>query len=370
MNSIALRKLFIPEGEVEKITDSSGILIWKKPHIYGVTWAGGTTPTMSRTDDAANFSSPVIGVGTTAGSSPFDSCYPWSKMEAINDGTNALVLIPKYWYKWTKSGSAMTLQIADRPVEGFSVSPMHADRGDGKGERDVAYIGRYKCCSSYTSVSGKAPISNITIATARSKIKELGTGFYQQDYASFWTIRMLFLVEFATWDSQSILQNTTDFSTQSDIRTGKTYGMAYHTGISADGYSVKYRHIEDPWENTLEWVDGIYFNGTNTYIINNPNNFATGSNGTWIGTRTTSTGYISSWTIPTTAGYGWALIPASAATAESYTYDGYYYTSTGTILYIGGARAAWEVHGAFFMYSDFTANSTSSLISTRLMYLP
>lgn len=367
MNDVSTIK--IPEGTVKTI-HKDNVLLWKRPYIYGVSWAGGTSASMTRTDDAANFASPVIGKGSTKGSSPFDNCYPWNKMEVVSDGTNTWVSIPKFWYKWSKSGSTMKLQIADKAVPGFYVSPMHANRGDGKGERDIAYIGRYKCVYDYTSKNGYAPITSISIATARSKIKALGNGCYQQDYASFWTIRMLFLVEFATWDSQSILQNTVDFSSQSNIRTGKTKDMAYHTGISADGYSVQYRNIEDPWENVLEWLDGLYFSGANMYVINNPNNFATGSNGTLVGKRTTGTGYISSWTVPTTSGYEWALVPASVATSESYTYDGYYYTSTGTIAYIGGARGSWELHGAFFMYTDFTASSTSSVITCRVMKLP
>ena len=46
--------------------------------------------------------------------------------------------------------------------------------------------------------------------------------------------------------------------------------MTYHTGISSNGYSVQYRYVEDPWENTLEWIDGIYYSGANVYCINNP----------------------------------------------------------------------------------------------------
>ena len=42
----------------------------------------------------------------------------------------------------------------------------------------------------------------------------------------------------------------------------------------------------------------------------------------------------------------------------------------GTVVYIGGARTSWELHGPFFMYTDFTASSTSTLITSRVMYLP
>lgn len=364
-----LKSLTIPEGEVKSISSNNTIL-WQRPLIYGVSWDGGTSATMTRTDDAANFNTPVIGNGTTLGSSPFDNCYPWSEIKIVTDNGNVLVEIPKFWYKWTKSGSTMTLQISDKALPDFYVSPMHADRGDGIGERDVVYIGKYKCVSDYKSKAGYAPKVSMSIGTARTNIANLGTGYYQQDYASFWTIRMLFLVEWATWDSQSILQNTTDFNSLSDIVTGGTSNMAYHTGVSANGNSVQYRYIEDPWENMLEWLDGLYFSGTNVYVINNPTKFTVGSNGTKVGTRPTTTGYIKTWTIPTVSGLEWALIPASTNSSEAYTYDGYYYVSTGTVAYIGGPRNAWELHGAFFMYTDFTASSTSTVIGCRLMKLP
>ena len=360
----------IPEGDVKSVHNTDNILLWHRPKIYGVYWNGSSSPVMTRTDDSANFTNPVIGTGSTAGSSPFDNCYPWCDMKIVNDGDNVLVSIPKFWYKWTANGSALSLQISDRKIPNFHVSPMHADRGDGKGERDVAYIAKYKSVYDYKSKANFAPIINVSLTTARTNISNLGNGYYQQDYASFWTIRMLFLVEFATWDSQSILKNTTNFDAIANIRTGGTSSMTYHTGISSNGYSVQYRYIEDPWENVLEWLDGLYFSGTNMYCINNPNKFNVGSGGTLVGTRSTEYGYISSWKIPTASGFEWALIPSGISSSEGYTHDSYYYESSGTVAYIGGSRTAWEVHGAFFIYTDFTEDQESTVITARLMKLP
>ena len=363
-------KIILPEGEVKTVHDNNNNLLWQKAKIYGVSWAGGTSPSMTRTDDSKSFTSPVIGRGTAKGSSPFDNCYPWSKITTETISGNVLVKIPKFWYKWTKSGATMKLQIADKPVPNFLVSPMHADRGDGKGERNYAYIGKYKCNSSYKSVANAALANNMTIGTARTSIKNLGAGFYQQDFASFWTLRMLFLVEWATWDGQTTLSATSNFDSIANIKTGETASMAYHTGISANGHSVQYRYVEDPWSNLLEWLDGIYFSGTNIYCIKNPTKFATGSNGTKIGTRDTGYGYIKSWTIPTTSGFEYALFPEDVVTAISYTMDGYYYEAQGTTVYIGGSRIPMAVHGPFFFYTDFTASSTSTSITSRIMYLP
>lgn len=371
MNINTALKITIPEGEVYQIHQGS-TLLWQKPKIFGVSWNGSNTASLTRTDDAASFSSPVAGKGTTKGSSPFDSYYPWSEiaMETING--NAMVKIPKFWYKWTTSGSSLSLQIADRPIDGFHTSPMHADREDGIGERDYAYIAKYRCNSSYKSTAGNAPLWDMTIGTARSKIAALGTGYHQYDFAAFWTIRMLFLVEWATWDGQSVLANTTNFAS-GGIVTGGTSSMTYHTGISANGYSFQYRWIEDLWENSLDWVDGIYFSGLNIYCINNPAKFAIGSNGTLIGQRittTTSGGFIKSWSVPTVEGFEYALFPASINSSEGYIPDGYYYGSSGTCLYTGGSRSSLAVHGPFMMYTDYTTTNTSSKICCRICYLP
>ena len=140
-----------------------------------------------------------------SGNSPFDTLLPWSGMVRSTDPqAGELVAIPKYWYKWTKSGSTIKLQIADGPAEGFLVSPAHCDRGDGHGERDVVYVGRYHChTSNWKSQTGGRPKADITRSSARSSIHNLGSTIWQWDWAMDWTIKMLYLVEYADWNSQT-----------------------------------------------------------------------------------------------------------------------------------------------------------------------
>ncbi len=62
--------------------------------------------------------------GATSYGSPFDNLYPWSGMVRVTDAVaGELVAIPKFWYKWTKSGNSLKLQIADKETDGFHVSP-------------------------------------------------------------------------------------------------------------------------------------------------------------------------------------------------------------------------------------------------------
>lgn len=364
----------IPEGTVKSITKDN-VLLWRRPHIYGVTWKK-TGNTLTRTDDAVKFSNPTVATGTSTGSSPFNSIYPWSEITKVVDGNNTLVKIPKFWFKWTNNSTALTLQISDKPINGFYVSPMHANRGDGKGERDFAYIGRYRCAAStYYSKSGLAPAVSMTIDAARTKIKSLGTGYYQQDFATFWTTRMLYLVEFANWDSFAVIPRP-NAPTYENIKSGYTDSMTYHTGTSANGYSFQYRWIEDPWVGVLEWCDGIRFvNNSSVYVIMNPNQFSNTANGVKVcsmsGTADTS-GFIKDWKLSTVAGYEWMLwINGVSSTETSSTLpDWYYQKSAGNALYIGGSRTILNKHGAFFIYCDFKNTETSEFIGTRLMKLP
>ena len=68
----------------------------------------------------------------------------------------------------------MKLQIADKATPGFHVSPAHADRGDGKGERDIVYIGRYHCGADWKSKTRVMPKASITSSAARTGIHSLG----------------------------------------------------------------------------------------------------------------------------------------------------------------------------------------------------
>jgi hypothetical protein len=139
--------------------------------VYGVSWDGTATTAWSRTDDAADFVDPVPYVaGATTYGSPFDNLQPWAGMVRTTDATaGELVAIPKYWFKWTKSGNSMKLQIADKATAGFSVSPAHADRGDGAENAMLCMLVAITATVRYKSVTGASPKANITRASARSK---------------------------------------------------------------------------------------------------------------------------------------------------------------------------------------------------------
>lgn len=286
--------------------------------IYGVEWdwtSSGPTKGV-RTDAAANFPDPSPAVNNGTGSSPFDSIMPWAGMVKETRAGGVEVKEPKYWFKWTKTGKKLKLQIANSPVEGFHVDPVNMDRGDGLGELDFSYIGRYHCAfGTYKSETNTGQHVNITKSAARTNVHNLGANFWQIDFAQFWYINMLFLVEFADWDGERI-----GFSSGgSQVGNGQTDAMQYHTGTTSasrdtNGYT-QYRNIEGWWGLVYDFIDGFYYTSDGMHVILNPNQFSDYANGVLVGLPIS--GYPSDFAIPTVEGLEWALYPSAASGSDT-----------------------------------------------------
>ena len=342
-------------------------------HIYGAQWDGSSTTKWTRTDEAAGFTDPVPYVqGASKYSSPFDDLQPWAGMVKSERTGGTMVAIPKFWYKLTQNGNGMKIQIADRAQSGFSVSPAHMDRGDGKGERDVVYIGRYHChTSNWKSQTGGKPKANITRSSARSSIHSLGSNIWQMDFAMRFTIWLLYIVEFADWNSQAKI----GYGCGNDSNTenmGYTDSMPYHTGTTKNsrttyGCGTQYRNIEGLWDNVYDWMDGCYYNGSGLNVIKNPNQFSDSANGVNVGTLTS--GYPSRFTVRSQAGFPVFAPSQSNGSDSTYSCDGWNFSSSGPCLYVGGSYGQYTDRGLFCV--DYNGASYSdAYIGCRLQELP
>lgn len=358
------------EGSVEVSEYKDYPLELAYVHIYGASWDGTSTTKWSRTDEAAEFTDPVPYVaGASSYGSPFDSLQPWAGMTVSERTGGTMVAIPKFWYKLTQNGRGMTIQIADRAVEGYSVSPAHMDRGDGHGERDVVYIGRYHCNGTYKSGTG-SPRANMTRSSARSGIHNLGSTIWQSDFAMRFTVWLLYIVEFCDWNSQAKIgygcsPNSNTFA------MGYTDSMPYHTGTDQSSRATyggtQYRNIEGLWDNVLDWCDGCYNNGNGLNIILNPSEFSDSGNGTAVGVP--SNGWPSAFNVKTNGGFP-TFIPTSASGNDAtYSCDYWYFSSSSPCLYVGGSYSHSSYCGLFYVHynaaSDYYGN-----IGCRLQELP
>lgn len=342
------------------------------PPVYGVDFTNmATTSKCTRTDDAANFTDPQPAVSGGTGSSPFDNIMPWAGMVRSTDpNAGEVVAIPKFYYKWETDGTKATgLKISMEKKEGFSTSPAHMDRGDGKGERNIIYVGRYHSCSTNKSTTGQMPKGAVTRSAARTAAHSLGSNVWQFDFATRVTIWMLYLVEFADWNSQAKIGYGCGNGSSAE-NVGASDSMQYHTGTMQAsrtnyGVGVQYRNIEGLWDNVTDWMDGCYYSSNGMSVILNPNNFSDTENGTVIDTP--SMGWTSAFTVS-----GWAIYPSSTMDGSSSTgsCDAWKYRSDSPCLFCGGGGYYSSENRGLFCVDSVNVSSSSLGVGFRTIVLP
>jgi hypothetical protein len=359
--------------------------------VFGVCWNYGSTSTalsrLTKSNDPNGLvtvnitTEPSPAVGTGSGSSPFDSYAPWNGMDEYNIISNAVsykkgasgfsrtsndtvVFIPEYYFKIVddSANSKRYFYVCDKAKSGFTKHP-----GSGK------YVGRYNTISGYYSKSSAAPLASITRATARTNSKAKGSKWSQYDFASWCAVWLLYLVEFADWNSQSKIGrgNVDSGSIQNN---GGTDTMTYHTGRASgtDGSTqVQYRHIENPWGNIWEWIDGANFSDRASYVCTTPANYAddTSTNYTSAGVTLPSSGYIK--TLGMSSTFPWAFLPVTNGGSETTCIPDYVYSNAGwRVLMVGGDYGNGSSAGLFLFSAKYASSNSYSSIGARLLFHP
>jgi hypothetical protein len=326
---------------------------------------------------------PSPAVGTGAGSSPFDSYLPWSGMDEYNIINNAVsykkgqsgfsrsnydtvVFIPEYYFRIIDDAANKKryFYIADKAKSGFTKHP-----GSGK------YVGRYNTISGYYSKTGSQPLANMTRATARTNSKNKGSKWGQYDFASWCAVWLLYLVEFADWNSQATI-GVGICNGSSMSNTGGTDSMSYHTGTAASSRTatgaVQYRNIENPYGNIWEWIDGVNFSDGTVYVCTIPVNYAddTTAGYTNAGTKVQSNGFIKAIGLSSTA--PWAFFPTEVGGSETiYIPDCAYYYSGWCVLLVGGYYGnSAGVVGLFNFNANNASSYSNSNVGARLLFHP
>lgn len=360
--------------------------------VFGVMWNYANTSTalsrLTKTSDPNGLvnvnitSEPSPAVGTGSGSSPFDSYAPWREMDEYNvSGTtvgakkgesgfsrstaDVMVWVPVFYYKVVddSANSKRYYYVADNPKTGFTKHP-----GSGR------YIGRYHTISGYYSKTGSAPLANITRATARTNSKNKGSGWYQYDYATWCAVWLLYLVEFADWNSQGKIGKGYTDNNSAATTVGGTDSMTYHTGRASgtDGkVQAQYRHIEELWGNVLDWVDGANFTERAAYICTDPSKYAddTSTNHTAAGVTLPSSGWIKGLGMSST--FPWAFLPSETGGSETTYIPDYVGSDAGwRVLYVGGNYNAGSYAGLFRFYASSTSSDANAAIGSRLLFIP
>ena len=400
LNYISLIFLSEESENWDSSTNSRMIDIESLTSVFGVSWDSSNPSTaltrLTKANDPNKLvtvditTEPVPAVGTGSGSSPFDNYMPWMGMEEYNiintsgkvlnkkgesgfTRTNisvpVMVKIPEFYYKIERVGSIFRYYVADGPVDGLSLHP-------GSGDN---YLGRYEAgeASSGTmglilaSYSGTTPSVSKTRSTFRDYARNMASGFQLRDIAAWCAYDLLYLVEYADFNSQEKIGPGIVNDTAAH-KTGETDAMVYHTGRanSGDNAAVQYRGIENPWGNVSEFIDGINILTQVAYICTEPESYAddTTDNYKSSGFTTPDSGFIKE--LGFSSGFPWALLPDTTGGGSSTTYiPDFVYSSLGEkVLNVGGHITSEQEAGLFFFHAGATSLGKSDKIGARLQF--
>ena len=205
-------------GIEQTVKDKTIDIAVENTTVYGVRrkYKNNTSSAWERTDNAVGMVANATHDGNEV-QNDFDNIYPWNSIYTYNydtttkqevarigdsnfkfDGTNGEVLthFPEFYFKRYRDDTYEYIKISKYPINGFIKSPAFS-------------VGRYTTYydgSKAHSISGKIPETMRSITSFRTISRAVGTGFGQLDYHYF-LLQMLFLVEYADYNSQKVLGN-------------------------------------------------------------------------------------------------------------------------------------------------------------------
>lgn len=362
---------------VEITTDYAKEMSFYK--IYGICRdITNSSPEWTREKDAVGMSATAT-VGTVAGSSDFDSCYPWSDItrETLSTG-DVMVKIPKFWYRRYREGNVEHIQIAEGKAEGFTLHPAF---NHGGVEQDCIYVGAYKISSSNKSVTGASPQVSLTRAKFRTNARNKGDGWGIYDISTVSAVQMLILVEFANNNTQTVIG--TGYAKSNNTATKKTGTCDSVTNLTGSpaGTSgtvdVVWRGIEGLWGNAWEWIDGVNWNDGSYYVCNDPESYAddTATNYEKL-SYTGATGWSASYITEAgldTGNNSHVMFPSAAGNGSDSTYmcDAAYGGTGWRVVRRGGSYTSDTGTAGLFTLSMLSGSSdTNTSMCSRLLYIP
>lgn len=352
--------------------------------VYGIrrSLSSNTSPAWERIEDSVGLAANATKNGTAV-TNDFDNIYPWSDIITYNydvtakaitayygeptfkfNGTNGEVLtrIPEFYYKRYVSNNYEYILISKEKKDGYIKSEQFS-------------VGRYTYSGSASRVysrSGYEPFRNYNITNARAYARTLGDGFGQMDWHYF-IIQMLYLVEYANYDCQTILgQGRTAGSNTTPNNSGGCDSLGMRSGcLGNDGtYSVIYRGIEDPYGNIWQFVDGINVQEHKPYICYDASKYAVDT--------FTGSYHALNYTLPSANGYASKLgydsnnplvsLTTEAAGSSTTNMCDYYYQADGNrIALVGGRWLAGTGAGLWYWNFAWVSTDYSTSVGARLL---
>ena len=395
---------------------------------FAFNW-NGTNVTYTTCSTDWNESTNAYTRSTTVGSytqPDFDNIFPWSHIRRCtlwDNGTvnyyldpansslkaaggladlsgadgQVMVQIPKFYFDHDFVGATHDWNISRFNISGFSIHNAFLKNG---AEVDYRYIGAYEgsmwdattsamvpsgsiptnmyaAGDKLCSVSGEYPKTNEMRSEYRAMAAERGAGWRQQDFDLISAVQLLYIIEYADFDSQTTIGYGRTQLSGGAWTAGSYIGQCGKSNADGDGTNsvagntpdayMTYRGIENFYGNVWKWVDGININANVPYVSNNDTDFAddTSTNYTALGI-----------TLPNVNGWQTTLeqtdrgfLPASVDGSDSSRIGDYYHQSTGwRVVALGGDAGSGASAGAFSVYAYCATSTYVVAIGGRISY--
>ena len=270
---------------------------------------------------------------------------------SVLDGTdgNVMVQIPKFYYKYTVVGSAKKVEVSQTPQTGFAVHPAFIKDAV---EVDYRYYRAYEGfidTGVLKSISGVTPTRSVDFPTFRTYAVANGAGWHLTDWQLLHAVQILYLVEFGTFNSQSVLGQGNSLGGDYGVTTGLSNSLGNQSSDASNSDWMSYRGIENFYSDIWEMIDGINIREREVFLNNDYNTFASDVfAGDYVSTGLTlpsaSASYIRDVNF---GGDGFLFTNVSGAGSSTYITDGAWSSTGDRVFYLGGA-ADGAICGAFY----------------------
>ena len=302
-------------------------------------------------------------------------------ISGVNDGSklyDTFIEIPKLGIKIERDFGYMNIQITTHPnLEGFSYK---AHSQNLVNDCNFIYVGAFLCSTcpisgAMRSVSGKTPITNISLTGLRSKLGTNQNLLYQYGAGilNFYTITLLqclYLMRYGNKDSQAALGMGYVGDTNYEFgvkNTGATLDKGMYYGSTDPMEQMKFMGIEDFWGNLYQWVDGLVstedFHALTCYIPSKMDD--TGAGYDDLGQIMTS--YIGGYMKEPQGTNDLGFIPkVCGGSATTYFADCAYFDAEYVPIF-GGCFDDGSFAGAFLLDVDYLPDYARDFLGGRLM---
>ena len=226
---------------------------------------------------------------------------------------------------------------------------------------------------------GVSPSHSKTMKDFWNCSQKLGSNFGLANYGFQCLIEALYQVSFGNLNSQAVIGSgfqSSSWEACRDVPMGQCISLGdgsgnvlYNDATLGNQYPVKLFGFEDLWSKTWEFRPGIrfYMDGDTRYAV------------VYSGNQVSNTENGRKFTIPTSAngefitrktlGTYWDAFPQAVGGGDSTYYcDGFWASTSGELLFVGGYADNWSLCGLSYAVSDDGFSASRTGIGARLAF--